>query len=803
MMEWTKIEHCPRILLEAELTPAQGDRFQPTGFADLGAAQYTRPDGREMLLVESAQSVANRLEKTCLDGDGPDLAAELKGLPYVAATLSGAGDDVRTSSLVEAHRIGSPYFLHNKAFKEKLAKEMKYDPKRPLNWKAIYGTLFKYDPNSLLHGVFLSLLDGGRVRAPRAVTGFIEAEGVKKAISGGVKNSPVDPKGELQAAEADKGEKGVYSNVPYSRIEFTADKIRAYFNLDLALIRGYGLPEEAYRLLVGAGVTESPQVSGRPSAIANGVRLATGERRDGDGPGGIRGSRRRGFIEAGSAGNRRVQGAVLRSAGDGGEDTGEDCQGEGRQRGDGRGRVTTIELKFPAHRFHATPWGRHVNEGAVEWPPSPYRLVRALYDAWKRKHADVPEPAVEELLRSLATEAPSYRLPDATEAHTRSYLNSNTFDPTEKSLIFDAFVAVAPDASLFVTWPNVLLDAPQRGLLDRLLRSLNYVGRSESWIEARVCEEPVGGGIRCAPVGESQERGEMVPVACPVPASRYQEKRAWLEALAYSTAEFQKDRRSLPPAMQLVPYLRPVNAVLARVPKPPRKHVGAQAVTLSLTATVLPLVTATVEIAEQVRVRLMGIHKRMVGDPGKVSEKFSGKTVEGVPLKDHHHAFILPLGNGRGRIDRVLIYTRDPEGFAADEVRAILRVTELYGSAGAIRVMATQRADKGEEIRQKAAVVTSTTPFCPGRHWRKGRGEYRDFLADEIRRECRNHGLPPPKAVVPASPPGLFEWIEFRRNRKDDQPQPGYGFKLEFAEPVAVPFSLGYGCHFGLGQFAG
>jgi CRISPR-associated protein Csb1 len=249
MMDWKTIEKAPRILLEAELRPAQGERFQPTGFADLGAAQFTRPDGTDMLLVESAQSVANRLEKTCLDGDGPDLTPELMGLPYVAATLKGAGETVRTSSLVEAHRIGSPYFLHNKAFKEKLAKEMKYDPKRPLDWKSIYATLFKYYPNSLVHGVFLSLLDGGRVRAPRAVTGFIEAENVKKAISGGVKNSPVDPKGELQATEAEGGEKGVYSNVPYSRVEYTAETIKAYFNIDLALIRGYGLGEEAYRLL--------------------------------------------------------------------------------------------------------------------------------------------------------------------------------------------------------------------------------------------------------------------------------------------------------------------------------------------------------------------------------------------------------------------------------------------------------------------------------------------------------------------------------------------------------------------------
>lgn len=249
-MEWTNVLNSPRLLLEADLRPASGHRFQPTGFADLGAAEYTAPDGTPMLLVESAQSVANRLEKTCLDGDGPDIDPDLNGLPYVAATLNAPDGDVRTSSLLEAHRIGSPYFLLNKVFKEKLAEEMCYNPKRPLDWKKIYATLFRYDPNSLVHGVFLSLLEGGRVRAPRALTGFIEAEGVDRAISGGVKNSPVDPKGELQVADADASERGVYSNVPYARVEYVAKKITASFNLDVALVRGYGLPEAASRLLI-------------------------------------------------------------------------------------------------------------------------------------------------------------------------------------------------------------------------------------------------------------------------------------------------------------------------------------------------------------------------------------------------------------------------------------------------------------------------------------------------------------------------------------------------------------------------
>ncbi|HWR52525.1 MAG TPA: type I-U CRISPR-associated RAMP protein Csb1/Cas7u [Bryobacteraceae bacterium] len=251
MMDWKNLLNSPRVLLVADLEPALGQRFQPTGFADLGAAEYATPDGsKRMLLVESAQSVANRLEKTCLDGDGPDIAPDLSGLPYVAATLRGPEGTVRTSSLVEAHRIGSPYFLLNKQFKSTVADRMAYNAKRPLDWKKIYETLFHYDPNSLIHGVFLSLLEGGRVRTPRALTGFIEAENVQPVVSGGVKNSPVDPKGELQVADSDPGEKGIYSNVPYARVEYVASSITAYFNLDLALIRGYGLPETATHLLM-------------------------------------------------------------------------------------------------------------------------------------------------------------------------------------------------------------------------------------------------------------------------------------------------------------------------------------------------------------------------------------------------------------------------------------------------------------------------------------------------------------------------------------------------------------------------
>jgi CRISPR-associated protein Csb1 len=245
-----KLMSAQRLLMEVELRPVQGDRFQPTGFADLGAAVYERPDGMRMLLVESAQSMANRLEHGCLAGDGPRIAPELEGLPYIVAELSGDAQ-AETSSLIEAHRINSPYIISDKGFQKAFVEKAGYAKGKPLDWGKIAGALFHYDPNTLLHGVFLANLEDGRVKVPRTLTAFIEAEDVREAASGGVKNNPIDPSGKIRA-EAEPG--NVYGNVPYHRMEYTARKMTAYFNMDLASITGYGLAPEANELIVALGL---------------------------------------------------------------------------------------------------------------------------------------------------------------------------------------------------------------------------------------------------------------------------------------------------------------------------------------------------------------------------------------------------------------------------------------------------------------------------------------------------------------------------------------------------------------------
>lgn len=254
-LDFSALKNEPRLLIEVLLRPVQGSRFQPTGFPDLGAATFTGiqtgENGEavevESLLVESAQSMANRLEVVCWDEaaigqDDDDLIATLKGLPYVKVVQDGK---VLTNSVQESHRLNSPYILEgkDKTFFNTLKDELGGLEKGRVDIQLFAKVLLKYDINSLIHGVFLAKSDlaGGRLRLPRSLSAFIEAEGISVAASGGVKLDQVDPQGDTK-----KG----FGHVPFHRDEFTAEKITVYFNLDLAQIRGYGLGDQPEQLLI-------------------------------------------------------------------------------------------------------------------------------------------------------------------------------------------------------------------------------------------------------------------------------------------------------------------------------------------------------------------------------------------------------------------------------------------------------------------------------------------------------------------------------------------------------------------------
>lgn len=248
-----------RIILEAQLRPVIGDRIQPTGFPNLGAAEYRLPardsqPEKTMLLVESPQSIANRLESVMWDAATGTLVAPLRGLPYVRTVVEGEPTD----SIREAHRLNSPFLrgiwepLRERAEIRAPQKKKKKDSdateddadtdSSAVDIRKLAKAVFYYDPNAVLHGVFLTNIVS-LARLTRIVSGFIEAENVTVVPSGGVKNDRIDPSGRFGGAA--KG----FGNVPYARTEYAAESIRASFSLDVALLRSYGLGTEAERLL--------------------------------------------------------------------------------------------------------------------------------------------------------------------------------------------------------------------------------------------------------------------------------------------------------------------------------------------------------------------------------------------------------------------------------------------------------------------------------------------------------------------------------------------------------------------------
>lgn len=467
--------------------------------------------------------------------------------------------------------------------------------------------------------------------------------------------------------------------------------------------------------------------------------------------------------------------------------------------------MVIIELKFLTGRFHATPWGRNVNEGVPEWPPSPYRLARAIIDVWKRRFPYWPESRVLPILHLLSSPV-LFHLPDATAGHTRAYLHSNLKDPEKKQLVFDPFVIMDRNTAVYMGFET---EAPEEisSDLDALLNTLNFFGRSESWIKARIASvtAPLWNCVPSAYAVHSP--GVTKIVACLLREEGYGDLasragRNWFKDICLSTEDLHGKGWSNPPALRWVEYSVPAFIV----PKLKRMahHSPFHWARYALSSKVLPRIEETVTFAERIRAKLMGIHKRIQGDPSLVSPLFSGKQEDGTPIKGHHHAFFIPLDeDGDGWLDHFLVYS--PLPFSKAELETLDQLRSIWQSGGKpdVRLLLLSLSPKSPIAESQQWI--SATPFVTARHHRKGRGSYAEWLASEIRRECIYHGLPEPVTVT-LIPHTLHtsrpvRWLQFVRSRKGDQPLQGCGSILTFDKPVSGPFALGSVCHYGLGLF--
>ncbi|WP_164990903.1 type I-U CRISPR-associated RAMP protein Csb1/Cas7u [Streptomyces sp. GZWMJZ-114] len=441
-----------RIRFEVPLRPAFGSTFQPTGFPDIGAGTFDTftDDGSTTpsLLVDSVQSMANRLEATAWDHSAQQPVDLVADLPYIRVHRASAPEEFLTSSRLEAHRIASAFVreatLDGTKMLDLMTSRLGLENDKPLNFPAMADALMGLDPFVLLHGTFFNNKAWwGQPRFTRAVSAVIEAHDVRRAVSGGRKSDSVRHALGDQSEGAGGTSEG-YGSVPFHRVEWTAREIRAMFAIDTALLRSYGLGEPRTALLTTLALWEirsfldgglwlrllrprtRRQAHRKRRRPARTRRTHRPDRRTPP-----EGHRR-------SSHPRRPYRAVERRK----------AQEEDRR----RRPVITLALRFPWKRYHATPWGHFVNEGAVELPPSLWRILRALYSTWKGRCPDLDADQVHQVLTRLSS-PPTYRIPPHHLSHSRHYFPDSTHRSGSSAgtdLALDAFAALGGDATIYV-----------------------------------------------------------------------------------------------------------------------------------------------------------------------------------------------------------------------------------------------------------------------------------------------------------------------------------------------------------------
>jgi CRISPR-associated protein Csb2 len=522
--------------------------------------------------------------------------------------------------------------------------------------------------------------------------------------------------------------------------------------------------------------------------------------------------------------------------------------------------MIVLELRFPTGRLHATPWGRHVNEGALEWPPSPWRILRALIATWYLKARDAGDS---DLMRSLVqklSEQPRFWLPPATTGHTRHYMPGNeathkesgaaVFGPA-KTKVFDTFIQLDEESVVRVVW-DVDLPDNERIALKTLAERLGYFGRAESLVVADVKDEWDGEPPNAMPLDHTAElpKGtELVRLLVPMTANNFKVWRSdflakgppptedkkkpskkalesedsrvpqdLFAALHADTGDLQAAGWNLPPGAQFVNYTRPENAFApATKPRPRRAGPLPTVARFALTSVVPPAITKALAVGEQV-------HKVLC------SEKISNghPTFSGAGSKDHQHAHIFceSVDDSNAHITHVTVYS--PKGFDHVAVEALRKIQWTWGFKGHdLRTVLHgigQPHDFNSLLFAASKTWRSVTPFVSTRHaktFRDGRPKMDDngwqkgsAAHDLLRLLALNpkwEGAKIRRQIPEREQPFQFGSRKFRSlqfqsvrlggkgSRGHDS---GAAFIIEFPDPVSGPIAVGYGAHFGLGLFA-
>lgn len=467
---------------------------------------------------------------------------------------------------------------------------------------------------------------------------------------------------------------------------------------------------------------------------------------------------------------------------------------------------TTLVVSFPLGRYHATPWGRHVNEGQVELPPSPWRLLRALYAVWKTRVPDLDEAITHGLLGRLA-EPPTYFVPPYSLGHTRHWYPDSTrrsgaSGSTDRTL--DAFASLGRGAELAVRWPWDL-EVEHEKALARLAESLPYLGRADSVCTARI--DPNWVPVRhtvCGPV----DIGESIPTGVPAVALLAPTLPLEIQALTLRPVDVRAGQLLFPRSTRFVGYQAPQPERQKTPPPRRRKPPQVEAVSFEVVSLVRPPAGEGLHLTDRLRNAAV---RRLCVRRGQVLgfSRLAGRGADQERLTGHQHAHYLALPDAERRVGGLVAWA--PGGLGDDEVASLAQVEELFGARDAPGPSTVQirMAGYGEassvmaDYAGSARIWTSVTPFASSRHQK---GEWEDFLRSEVHRELAFRHLP--AATIDILDEDWVSFVRYRPSKRfqaertDRRSSPrGVFVRLTFDTAQSGPLALGHLSHFGLGLF--
>jgi CRISPR-associated protein Csb2 len=498
-----------------------------------------------------------------------------------------------------------------------------------------------------------------------------------------------------------------------------------------------------------------------------------------------------------------------------------------------------LRQSFPLGRFHATQWRANPfdEELAGEWPPSPWRLTRAVvarWYQWRREETGTwPEDELENLIRALCTSDYRFYLPE----QARQSIILRQYQPVEfgwnpaskkaagtksygTSLTQDNAWCIPPDESLLWFVEGDIWTPELAGVLDRCLERIVYFGRAEALTRIGVTDlAPISANVTLT---ERSTSGSLVPVLVPcLDATQADVERVTQDPLA---------ARNIPLGARLLYARRPPRPPAREMPRRMPIRPDTHLVQFALGWTVAPEQRATVRVTARFRaavlrnliqIKTKGATARWSDAPAGIRDQIagmSGKDSQGEPLRGPRaHAEFLLWWDG-GVPTRLLIW-RGVRPFDEDEQEAILcaaaqelswAVSGPDAEAWKIKLIPldTSVAQPPGFDGARAATWRTLTPYVPPRHYlRGGRVRESETVENQIRRELAARGYVSGTKLLSVEEIAQPVWVAVHVPRRQIDQRPfvgdrrGYMLRLSFGAPISGPLRLGHSSSFGLGVF--